>query len=114
MAWAEGGITNAERELILGLARTRGIEAGGPADRQLTEWMTRRPADAAFARAGRLIRAVLDAGSAESGGLTADDLVKHCEDIARASGGVFGIGRMSAEERALLATIVADLKARHS
>jgi hypothetical protein len=114
MAWAEGGITKAERELILRLARSRGIEVGSAADRQLTEWITHQPAEAVFARAKRLIRAMLDSSSAETGGLKADDLVKYCEEIASASGGMLGIRRISAEERALLSSITADLNARRS
>jgi hypothetical protein len=114
MAWAEGGVTDAERELIMGLARKRAIAEGSPADRQLTQWLAHRPADAVLASAGRLIRAMLDSSSAEPGHLTADDLVKHCEDIARASGGILGIGRISGEEKALLSSIAADLKTRRT
>ena len=114
VAWAEGGITKAERELILRLARSRGIEEGSAADRQLTEWIANQPAEAVFAGARRLIRAVLDSGAAPTGDFNASDLVKYCEDIAAASGGILGIGRVSAEERALLSSIAADLTARNS
>src|SRR5688500_2323329 len=109
-AWAEGGITPAERELIVRFARSRGIEEGSEADRQLASWMSTRPSEAVFSHAGRLIRAMLDSGS--SVGLSADDLVKYCESIASASGGVLGIGKISSEERQLLAGIAADLKGR--
>ena len=112
MAWAEGGITQPERRLLVDLARSRGIEDGSAGDRQLMGWMTNRPADQVFARAGRLIRAMLDSGRTDD--LNADDLVKYCEDVASASGGILGIGRISAEERALLSSIAADLKARRS
>jgi hypothetical protein len=37
LAWAEGGVSDRERELIVQAARARGIEAGTPADAQLTE-----------------------------------------------------------------------------
>ena len=114
VAWAEGGITPAERDLIVRLARSRGIAAGSVADNQLMQWLTTRPADALFARAGGLIRAMLESGSEQSGDLSADELVKQSEAIAAASGGVLGIGRISAEERALLARIADDLKARRS
>ena len=67
-----------------------------------------------FAGARRLIRAILDSGSPQAGDLDADELVKYCEDIASASGGILGIGRISAEERALLSSIAADLHARRS
>ena len=114
MAWAEGGITNAERELILRLARSRGIEAGSPADRQLAAWMTHQPSEAVFARATRLIRAILDSSPAQTDNLSADDLVKYSEEIASASGGILGIGRISAEERALLSSIAEGLNARRA
>jgi len=65
-----------------------------------------------FTSAGRLIRAMLDAGSPELGSLSVDDLVRYSEKIAAASGGILGIGRISAEEKVLLSTIAADLKAR--
>ena len=57
-----------------------------------------------------LIGAMLDSGATV--GVNPDDLVAYCESIASASGGVFGIGRISAEERKLLSTIAADLKGR--
>jgi hypothetical protein len=112
MAWAEGGVTSAERELLLRLARSRGIGEGSVADRQLASWMATRPSDDMFQRASRLIRALLDAGASETADLSAGDLVEYCERIAAASGGILGIGRVSTEEKQLLASIAADLKAR--
>jgi hypothetical protein len=110
VAWAEGGVSDAERKLIVDVARTRGIEPGSVADEQLADWMRQRPADEVFARAGRLISVMLAAGSDETKDLTADDLVKYCEAIAAASGGIFGLGKVSAEEKALLAQIQRALK----
>ena len=43
MAWAEGGITPAERTLLVKFARERGIAEGSAADRQLSDWMARQP-----------------------------------------------------------------------
>jgi tellurite resistance protein len=114
MAWAEGGVTPAEREVILRFARSLGIEPGSDADKQLTQWLTTRPGDALFASAGRLVRAMLDSGAEQTADLSADDLVKQSEAIAAASGGIFGIGRMSPEEKALLTKIAGDLKGRKS
>jgi hypothetical protein len=74
--------------------------------------MSARPSEDVFVKAGRLIRAMLDSGGAS--GLNADDLVAYCESIASASGGVFGIGRISGDERKLLSQIASDLKGRAS
>ncbi len=111
MAWAEGDVTPDERRLVVKLARARGIQEGGAADLQLLDWLDERPGEEVFAHATRLIRALLASGGDST--LTADDLVKHCEAIAAASGGMLGIiGRVSTEERQLLTTLAAELKGR--
>ena len=112
VAWAEGGVSPAERSLIVDLARRRGIAEGGAADAQLEDWLTTRPPQSVFTRATRLINAMFAAGSEDTRGLTPDDLVKYCESIAAASGGMLGLAKVSREERAALAQIQAALKAR--
>ena len=109
VAWAEGGITDAERKLITDLARRRGVAHDDAADRLLAQWLSHRPSDEVFARATRLVRAVL-ASPAQQAAMSGEELVKLSEDIANASGGVFGLKRISAEERALLTELAAQLK----
>ena len=89
-------------------ARARGIEDGGPADRLLGSWLDHRPAEEMFANATSLIRAMLEARGPD--GPAADDLVRQSEAVAAASGGLFGINRVSGEERQLLARIAEELK----
>ena len=112
VAWAEGGVSAEERKLIVDLARARGINEGSAADAQLSRWLSAPPSPTVFAGAARLMSAMLDATSTVGWGLTADDLVAHCERVAAASGGFLGIKKISAEERALLTTISQDLKKR--
>ena len=114
MAWVDGRVAPAESALIVKLARARGIAEGSPADRLLSEWLTRQPGPQVLASATRLIHAMLAAQPSDHPDLTADDLVRYSESIAEASGGVFGINRISAEERALLTTIAAGLKGRQT
>jgi hypothetical protein len=114
LAWAEDDITPAERQVLLSLARTRGIAEDSAADRQLQAWMATRPSPEVFTRATRLISALLSSGSEVAQGLTADQLVQYCEEIASASGGLLGlpIRAISMEERNLLTRIASDLKTR--
>jgi hypothetical protein len=114
IAWAEGGVSEAERQLIVKLARSRGVAEGNAADRQLSAWLASPPDPQVFTRATRLIRAMLASPSSPTSGLTADELVTYCESIAAASGGIFGMKRISAEERALISTIASQLKAGDS
>lgn len=112
VAWADAEVSAAERKLILQIARIRGIAEGTPADRQLTAWLAHRPAPAVFSRAGRLVAAMLAAGSGTAENLSADDLVKYCESIAAASGGILGLAKVSADERAAIEQIQTALKSR--
>ena len=110
MAWAEGGVTPAERQMVRDVARARGIGEGSAADAQLTAWLDRRPDETVFRRAGRLISALFASGG--SFDISPNDLLKYCEAIAEASGGLFGIRRVSADERATLERIATEIKGR--
>lgn len=112
VAWAEGGVSPAERTLIIEVARSRGVAEGSPADRQLAEWLAHPPSPDVFARAGRLIAAMLAASSGTAHDLSADDLVRQCERVAAASGGILGLGKVSAGERAAIEQLQKTLKNR--
>lgn len=112
VAWAEGGVSDAERHLIVAFARERGIGPGSAADQLLEIWLAQRPSDDVFARAGRLIRAMLDHPEDHGETLTIEDLVHRCEAIAAASGGILGFGKISAEEKAMLSRIQSALGGR--
>ena len=112
VAWAEGGVSPEERKLIVDLARTRGIDEASAAGGQLASWLSSPPPPTVFAGASRLMSAMLDAPGSIGQGLTAEELVAQCEQVAAASGGFLGIKKISAEERALLSTISQDLKRR--
>jgi hypothetical protein len=105
-------VSDAERQLIVKLARARGIADGSPADRQLSAWLAASPGADLFARSTRLIRAMLSAQAPGGSALSPGDLVRHCEEIAAASGGILGMKKISTEERALISEIAAALKSR--
>lgn len=109
MAWAEGGVSVAERDLIVKLARSRGVSEGSAADQMLSGWLSARPGDQVFAQATRLIRAMLEGGTDD---VKPDELVKQYESVAAASGGVLGMARISPEERRLLTQLADGLRTR--
>lgn len=112
VAWARNGVSSAERALVVNLARRRGITAGSPADAQLNHWLDHKPSEETFHKANRLIAAIVASPHGEALHLTPGELVEQCDRIAHASGGIFGIGRVSAEERAALEEIATAVKKR--
>jgi tellurite resistance protein len=112
VAWAEKGVSAQERKAIIELARARGIADGSVADHQLHTWLDQRPSDATFRKAMRLIGAMVEHTEEGHMHLTAEELLRFCEKIAHASGGLFGIGSVSPEEQAAMQQIAAAIKAR--
>ncbi|HJR57785.1 MAG TPA: hypothetical protein VJ813_00235 [Vicinamibacterales bacterium] len=112
VAWAEGGVSAAERQMIVNLARSRQIADGSEADRQLQAWLDSQPSGETFRKARRLIAAMLDHPEGAEMHVTADELIRYCEQIAHASGGLFGFGSVSAEEKTAMQQITEQLKKR--
>jgi hypothetical protein len=109
-AWAEGGVSAKERDLIVRAAKSRGIEAGSSADQQLMRWLTERPSEQFFEKTLRAIRAILEARPPEERESSERDLLSLCTAIASASGGIVGFGAVSDEERQILAHISGELE----
>jgi hypothetical protein len=109
-AWAEGGITPKERDLVVQAARKRGVAAGSAADAQLSRWLEEKPSDQFFQSTLRMIRTILQAQSPEAREAGERDLLSLATAIASASGGIVGFRAVSDEERQILAHINDELK----
>jgi hypothetical protein len=103
VAWADGRVS--ERE--------RGVEADSPADQQLAQWLTSRPPEEMFERNLRAIRALLQARPEAEREASERELLSLSTAVASASGGLLGIGAVSADERALLARLSSELERAH-
>ena len=110
IAWAEGGVSEKERALIVKAARARGITEGTPCDQQLNMWLSTRPSDEMFEKSLRAIRTLLQAQSSDVRSTSEKDLLSLATAIASASGGIVGFGAVSAEERQILSHISEELK----
>jgi hypothetical protein len=105
VAWAEGRVSDEERQRIIEVIRARGVKANTLADQQLTSWLTVRPSDELFDRSLDIIAALLEARPPEEQQAELEVLLVWSRSIASASGGVLGFGRISGEEEAALARI---------
>jgi hypothetical protein len=113
MAWAEGNVSDRERDLIVEAARARGVEPGSAADRQLASWLTRRPSEDFFEKTLRTIGAILQAQPPETRAASEKDLLSYCTAIAAASGGIMGFRTVSDEERQILERISREFEKAH-
>jgi hypothetical protein len=109
-AWAEGGISPKERELIVKAARSRGITEGTPCDQQLNMWLSTRPSEDMFEKSLRAIRTLLQAQPASAREASGKDLLSLATAIASASGGIVGFRAVSPEEQQILKHISDELK----
>lgn len=114
VAWSDGTMSPAERGKILELAATRGIVPGTPTYDRLLPLLERRPPDEAFDACTRVIRAMFSHWSEEERRTYETDLSTYAVAVARASGGVLGIGAISAKERAVLERISREIAEAHA
>ena len=103
VGWADGKISDEERELIFEAARMRGVEEGSVAYQELGDWLQNRPSDEFFDQTLRIIGHLAPVDKESS------DVLSQAMAVAEASGGFLGFGKVSAEERALLERIAAAL-----
>lgn len=116
VAWAGGGVTDREREVVFEVAASRGVGPGSPAHAQLEAWLLERPPDALFETAMEVIKAGLALLTPEERDGRHREIVDVCSRVADASGGglakLLGMGSgVSGEEMAVLDAITTKLRA---
>ena len=116
VAWAEGDVTDREREKVLRIATERGIDPSSPAHAQLQAWLRKRPADAIFATAVEAIKTGLSVLTPAERADRIKRIVDACRAVASASGGLgrlLGLGTgVSSEEESILDAMAATLRSR--
>jgi len=117
VAWAEGTVTDRERETVLRLAVERGVEKASPAYAQLEEWLRARPSDELFGTSVEAIKAGLSVLAPEERADRVKRVVEACRQVAAASGsglsGLLGLGTgVSSEEETILDAIAANLRVK--
>jgi len=114
VAWAEGKVTEPERQTILRFARSRGIEDGSPAQVQLLAWLQTRPPQAVFDTAIEVIKAGLAEFPPNEREERIGRLIQICREVSEASGGIakaLGVGSgVSSEEQSVLDVVSAALR----
>ncbi len=109
VAWAEGGVTDDERKMILEIAQTRGVNEGDPAYEQLIQWMEKEPPQEFFDNTLRAVHYMIEALPEDQRQSSRQSLVEYCTQIADVSGGLLGFRKISGDERLLIARIAMQI-----
>ena len=88
VAWVDGGVSHAERDSILQIAQQRGVMPGSADYDQLLDWLAHRPSDEVFRTALDAIRIGLSVLSPEEQQERIASMIKACEEVAQAAGGI--------------------------
>jgi hypothetical protein len=88
VAWADGNVSQAERDTILQIAQKRGVAPGSADYRQLLDWLAHRPPDEVFRTALEAIRIGLSILPPDELEQRIAAMIKACEDVAQAGGGI--------------------------
>jgi hypothetical protein len=108
VAWVDGVVSHAERETILHIANQRGVAPGSADYRQLLDWLAHRPSDEVFQTALEAIRIGLSVLPPDESEKRIANMIKACEDVAQAAGGLAQLLRLdnvSYAESAVIAAI---------
>lgn len=113
VAWADGVIQQDERDLILSISRYQ-FDFSDDAVDMLDAWLSFRPRQEYLERGRAVLRALADHGEAGVEVKSLAEVLTFCDDVAKASGGLFGFGRIDYREREALAKIAATLGLKSS
>ena len=114
VAWIDGSVSSAERAGILEAAKLRGVEESSPAYRQLVGWLDKNPGIGFFEDTLRLIGNLLVIMPESESTKHKQDLLSYSNAIARASGGILGLGnKVSSAEQEALDRIAREISTAH-
>jgi hypothetical protein len=106
VAWADGALDPKERRAVLEHAGGAGISSGSPAYGLLEAWLEHRPSQQLLDAWRDLVRAIREQIGPEEAERLKAEIVERARVVARASGGVLGLGsKVSNAEAAMLASL---------
>jgi hypothetical protein len=105
VAWADGKMGAEEREQILKTAKDEGIASDSPAAMLLGHWLTAKPKRELESTWKHYIVAVMRQMGVESQTVLRTEIIGRARAVANASGGILGFGKISADEKRVIAEL---------
>ncbi|MEE2778246.1 MAG: hypothetical protein VYE73_15955 [Acidobacteriota bacterium] len=110
VAWADGKVQAEERSALAEAARSSGVEAGSVAWELFEGWLDAEPDDSLFEVWKEYVGALRENWSADSVAALEAQVVGRAESVARAAGGILGVGSVYGSERGALKEIRAAFR----
>ena len=102
VAWADGAIDAKEAQAILDRAAKSGVTPGSPSHDLLKSWLERRPEPRLLTAWIHMVQGINENLTAEQVEALRAGLVERVQAVARASGGVLGVGKVSSAEAEMI------------
>jgi hypothetical protein len=109
IAWADGAVSQRERDVILESAARRGVLRQSLASLQLARWLERRPSEDFFRVSREVMTRMLRRLPAHLQPNVRRSLLREFGDVAAASGGFFGWRSVSTDEQGVIDSIASEL-----
>ena len=117
VAWVDGEVSHAERDIILHIAEQRGVAPGSADYQQLLDWLAHCPSDEVFQTALEAIRIGLSVLPPDESEQRIATMIKACAEVAEAAGWLdqlFQLDGVSSAESAVIAAIRSHLQSRET
>ena len=105
VAWADGKMDPEEREPIVNAAIDQAILSGSPGAELLEHWLNAEPKGELASTWKHYITAIMEQMSDEAKVLLRSDILMRAKAVANASGGILGFGKVSSEEKRVIAEL---------
>ena len=105
VAWADGHVDQKERRVVLDFAKAQGMAEGSVARELLERWLEQRPPESLLVAWQHYVGALCQRLSPDDRKALKVDLLRNVRAAASASGGFLGMGKISAEEKAVIAKL---------
>jgi hypothetical protein len=107
VAWADGKVQQRERDALLEAAQKSGVKPGSTAYELLMGWLDREPDPRLFQAWKDYVRALRGAVSEDSILALRTEVLARANAVARAAGGILGVGSVWGTEKGVLAELEA-------
>ena len=98
VAWADGSIQAPERQGILARAEKSGVAPGSADYALLQGWLERRPPSKLLTAWSQMVEGLCEHMTPDQVKTLRADLIERARAVASASGGILGLGKVSAAE----------------